>query len=341
MAFLEQLEGAESIDDMWSDAELSHGKRADFLLDQRRIVLEVKSLQTDPEYKVEERLSAHQGRPEFPVFYWESDLNEILPYLPDGEKIRREIFHAVTRAVQGALEKADDQLEETKITLGIPDACGVVVLLNEKIGILAPELVSAKASQMLLKTKDGSVRYRHIAYVWIISESHSVGRKSGLEHLPLILMEGPTASDHVVAGEYLDGLQPNWAEFEGVPFFSLGELKNFDGLTFEKRSVEPPSSADDGQLVRHELWRRAYRQDPYLRCLSEDDFLEHSAQIIGTMMPHFLKGGRKLLKSAVAELMEGWTHVLEEAEYRRLDMRKLQERLPDLDTLHGGSEQSD
>ena len=79
MAFLEQLEGAESIDDTWSDAELSHGKRADFLLDQRRIVLEIKSLQADPEYKVEERLSAHRGRPEFPAFYWESDLKGDYP----------------------------------------------------------------------------------------------------------------------------------------------------------------------------------------------------------------------------------------------------------------------
>lgn len=341
MAFLEQLESAESIDDTLSDAEVAHGKRADFLLDQRRIVLEVKSLEADPEYKIEERLSAHRRRPEFPVFYWEADLNEILPYLPDGEEIRREIFHAVTRAVQGALEKADDQLEATKIALGIPNACGVVAILNEKIGILAPELVSAKASQMLLKTKDGDLRYRHIAYVWIISESHRIGHEGGPEQLPLILMEGPTASDHVAAGEYLDGLQSKWAEFEGVPFSSLGKQKNFDGLTFEKRSVEPPSSANGEHLVRHEVWRRAYRQDPYLRSLSEEDFLEHAARIIGRMAPHFLKGGRKLAESAVAQLMEGWTHVLEEAEYRRLDMRKLHRRLPDLNTLHGGSEQSD
>jgi hypothetical protein len=49
----------------------------------------------DPEYKVEERLAPHGMRPEFPSFYWNADLNDILPYLPDGENIRREIAHAV------------------------------------------------------------------------------------------------------------------------------------------------------------------------------------------------------------------------------------------------------
>ncbi len=335
-AFLEQLDGAESIDDTLSDEELAHGKRADFLLDGRHVILEVKSLEADPEYKIEQRLEPHRNRPEFPAFYWNADLNEILPYLPDGKEIRREIFHAVTRAVQGALEKADDQIEATKKALGLPDACGIIAILNEKVGILAPEIVTAKASQILLKTRDGHVRYKHIAYVWIVSESHRVASKGGLEHLPLIIMEGPTADDHVAAGKYLDSLQPKWAEFEKVPFFSLGQRANLDGLTFEKRTADQ-TEAVNRPLVRHEVWRLAYKARPYLRSLSQEDFLEHAVRILKAMMPHFLVGGQKLPKATVAEFMEGWTHVLEEAEHRRLDMKKLQSRLPDLDTLRAES----
>ena len=189
-AFLDQLDDAESIDDSLSDTELSHGMRADFLLDQRRIVLEVKSLEADPEYKIKKRLAPHQERQEFPIFFWKADLNEILPYLPDGEEIRRQIFHAVMRAVQGALEKADDQIEATKTALHLEHACGVVAILNEEIGILAPDLVTAKASEMLLKTRDNNIRYKEIAYVWIISESHILVGKDGAEHLPVIFLEG-------------------------------------------------------------------------------------------------------------------------------------------------------
>jgi hypothetical protein len=56
------------------------------------------------------------------------------------------------------------------------------------------------------------------------------------------------------------------------------------------------------------------------------------------MTPHFLVGGKKLPTAKVAELMERWTHILEEAEYRRLDMKKLQNRLPDLNKFHAGSD---
>jgi hypothetical protein len=72
--FLGQLDNAESIDDMLSEAKLAYGKRADFILDGRRIVLEIKSLIMDPEYKVEEWLAPHRMRPEFPAFYWNADL---------------------------------------------------------------------------------------------------------------------------------------------------------------------------------------------------------------------------------------------------------------------------
>ena len=238
LAFLAQLEGAESVDETLSDAELAHGKRADFLLDQRRVVLEVKSLEADPEYKVELRLEPHRERPEFPAFYWDADLNEILPHLPDGEEIRGEIFHAVTRSVQGALENADDEIAATKSSLSSPDACGVVAILNEKVGSLAPEFVTTKASQMLRKTKNGDFRYKHIAYVWIISESHRLAGKNGLEHLPLILLEGPTAADHVTAG-ISRRLQPLWAAFQGVPFLRLGLRANFDGLRLRSGQLSP------------------------------------------------------------------------------------------------------
>lgn len=182
-------------------------------MDGRRIVLELKSLEADPEYKVEERLAPHRKRTKFPVFYWDADLNELLSHLPDGQDIRREISNAVTRSVQGALEKADDQIEATKRALGLERSCGAVVILNERVGILAPELVTAKASQMLLKTRDGAFRYKNIAYVWIVSESHRLTTTERTEHLPLILLEGPTADAHSEAAKYLDSLQLKWAQF--------------------------------------------------------------------------------------------------------------------------------
>ena len=333
-AFLNSLHSVESIDDMLSDAELAHGKRADFLLHRRLIVLEVKSLETDPEHKIEERLAPHRTRPEFPAFFWDAELSEILSYLPDGQDIRHEIAHAVTRSVQGALEKADDQIEATKRALGLRSSCGAVAILNERVGVLAPDLVTAKASQFLLKTCDGVVRYKNIAYVWIVSESHRVATTEPNEHLPLILLDGPGADAHSEAGDYLESLQEEWARFEGVPLVSLGRRTDFDGLDFQKRATAQVET-EGRALVRHEMWRRAYRAHPYLRRLSEDDFLQYGVHVLSSMTPHFLIGGKKLPMVKVAELMERWAHILEEAEYRRLDMKKLQNRMPNIGDLSG------
>ena len=333
--FLGQLENSESIDESISNEDLSNGKRADFLLDGRRIVVEIKSLENDPKYKVDERLAPHRNRPEFPQFYWEADLNEILPYLPDGQDVRREISHAVLRSVQGALEKADDQIGATKNALGLKNSCGVVVILNERIDILAPEIVTAKASQMLLKKKNGGFRYTDIAYVWIISESHRLAIPGKTEHLPLILLEGPSADNYAQAGTYIDKLQQRWATFEKILFSSLGQRKDFDGLSFKSRIGEPTES-EKAPLTRQEFWRGYYRSNPYLRSCSEEDFIQYTVRILNAMTPHFLIGGKKLPEAKIGALMELWGHVLVEAEYRRLDMRKIQSRLPDLDSFLGG-----
>lgn len=330
-AFLSQLENAEDIDSTLSDAALVGGQRADFLLAKRRIVLELKTLETDPEYKVEERLAPHRERPEFPLFYWQTNLSEVLKYLPDGVEIHKKIGHAVTRSVQGALEKADDQIGATKKALNIEDACGVVTILNERVGILSPELVAAVASKTLLKGREGCIRYKNISYVWIISEHHRVVVPGATEHIPLILLEGPRSEGYPEAGDYLDTLQVRWAQFRGTPLIFLGRRENFGGLMFEKLKVK--AASDKQMLARHEVWRRAYRGRPYLRNLTEDKFIEYAAQVISVMTPHFLVDGKKLPFAAIAELMEQWTHILEEAEFRKFDMRKLLARFPEINFL--------
>src|SRR3546814_13537355 len=75
-------------------------------------------------------------------------------------------------------------------------------------------------------------------------------RGGGMEHLPLILVGGPTADAHAAAGKYLNGLLPKWAEFEGVSFSSLGKQENFDSLVFHKRTPDRPEDRPDQKSTR-------------------------------------------------------------------------------------------
>lgn len=325
LTFLGQQAGAESIDETLSDRELKHGQRADVLLDMRRIVMEVKTLKSDPQRKIEDRLKEHRARPEFPMFFWEAGLHEIVPHLPDGAAIRRDVFHAVTRAVQGGFEKADDQIAATKKALHLPNACGVVAFLNEDVSALSPELVTARVSQMFLKKRGGTIRYENIAYAWIVSEAHSVRGGAAFEGLPLILLEGPKSKQFAAAGEYLASLQSAWAAFERKPFRSIGHVQNFEGMLFPKRKMtEPPSTK---KAVAHDAWRRQYRERPHLSEMTEDEFIEYAVAIVTALKPHFTKGGQQQPLTSVDDLKVRWAHVLEECERRRLDVRKVMMRL--------------
>ena len=130
LEFLSSLRGVESIDDDFTKIELGCGPRADFLLDERRIILEVKTLKVDPKYKVEKRLNKYRARDDFPLFFGTQDIQGVLKHLHDGEAINEEIFHAITRSIQAGVEKANRQIGSTMVSLGLPGACGVVAMLN-------------------------------------------------------------------------------------------------------------------------------------------------------------------------------------------------------------------
>ena len=85
--FLNTLGGAEDIDYSISEQELKARKRADYLLQNRHIVLELKTLKVDPAEKLQTKISEYQSRPEFPVFYWESEFGEVLRDFPDRDTI--------------------------------------------------------------------------------------------------------------------------------------------------------------------------------------------------------------------------------------------------------------
>ena len=156
----------------------------------------------------------------------------------------------------------------------------------------------------------------------IISESHRVASSSLQEFLPVITLEGPSASDFSGVDDFVSSLAGKWAKFEGHSIVSIGERENFDGIQFQTRG-EKEASGENNKISRQEYWRRSYLRSRYLRQLSENEFLQHTANTMKAMKPHFTIGGEKLPFKKIAELKQRWTHCLTEAEIRRIDMRKL------------------
>lgn len=319
--FLSSLPGAENIDCIDMPVAKRDRKKADFFLNNRSVVVEVKSIKTDTSHKVEKVLKPHRDRPEFPVFYGEMHISKILAHLPDGEEINQEIFQKITHSVEAAFKKADDQIASTKDTFSVNEAWGLLVILNEYVDILSPDVLSAKITKMLCKKlPDGSYRYQQIAWVWIISEGHYLQVHPQLKSLPLIAVEGPSAESRPNSRNYIDWLQHKWAAHDGAPLILL-DKKMLEGLNFG--SFAKDAADNRPVLPRHEHWRRQYRRNPYLRAWDKARLSEFGTRLILEIKPYVLKGGPKASEQKMSELMAEWTHFLEEVNFRGIDMREL------------------
>ncbi len=320
-AFIAQLPSAEVIDDLDLPIEFDESKRADFLVENRKAVIELKSLETDPEYKVHEELKNHQRREEYPLFYGDMEIEKVLKHLPDGEQVKAKLFYKLSRSIEQSFREAEKQIAATKEILSCPDSFGLLVLLNQDISILSPELVSYRLRQLLTKTDgDGTPHYKNVTSVWFVLENFFLKSGKATKFLPSIVIDGAAAVDQPELTKILDILQSGWAAFNGVPF-ATADIREISDSHFvplselekENKPLKP----------RHEIWRMQYRSRPYLRSLSDEDVLNHGARLIKLMATGFLKDDPKISFDQMAQSMEGFTHFLEEARFRGLDMKKM------------------
>jgi hypothetical protein len=288
IAFDKTLPGAEHIDVIELTPEQKKARKADFLFDNRRIICELKSLKTDTGGKIGKVLKPHEQRPDWPIFFGKVGVNQILKHLPDGERINRQIFDAVTTAIKDLVRSANDQIRQTKKTFSLQSAGGMLVVLNEFIEVLSPDVIAYKIDELFRKrTPEGNPQFPEINAVWILNESHYTQVTPELQGIPALLMRNMVPDPANVA-DYINSLQPKWAQYHGVP------LITYDGRVLNEvkfESIKKENSRTDGKIPRQEMWRRQYRLRPYLRPLSKQELIAYFGRLMAAITPGFLKGG--------------------------------------------------
>jgi len=316
--FIRNLQSAEIIDELKLNSEQTQSKKADFLFSERDFIGEMKSIKKDMEPKVHTILGKHRDRPEYPIFFGQWEVSKILKHLPDGEQVNREIFDAITSALEGNVEKANRQIRETKEAFKLKGAEGILIVVNDSVENLSSELITYKIHQLLNKKDQlGNIRYLNISVVWILSDFHVIKTESGQELLPSIIV----VNDHIPSWEpafaYVEWLQKKWALFNNIPFIE-GNF-NFKNVKFLKRQ-EPNYSET---IPRQEMWETEYIKKPYLRNLDKEQLLKHGQQLYIELFPAFIRGSHdKPPQENIFKLMEPLTHFMEEINYRGIDLRE-------------------
>ncbi|MEL7358536.1 MAG: hypothetical protein AAFN40_18505 [Cyanobacteria bacterium J06560_6] len=313
------MKNAEVVDEIELTLEQKKAKKPDFFFCNRQFIGEMKSLNADTEYKASAILEKQQERPEFPIFFgsWESE--KILNCLPDGEYVKERMIKAITSGLKKSLKKANRQIRDSKKTYSIESAEGILIIINDSVEILSPEVIAYRVSQVMgERNPSGELLCPDIAVVLILGSLHTMHLEHSQEVLPAITVINSYTTDYEMARDYTGWLQKKWAEFNNMPLIERDISPEL--LRTSKREEPQPYK----QLTRSDLWRKDYRNTPYLRQLPEDELMSRGQEIMYEMVPFFLRGSHESPSEQRAlKLLELNTHLMEEFNHRGLDFRKL------------------
>lgn len=181
VALLEREPSNESLD-RTSFARINGSEaKADYLLGDRRIVAELKTLNGSPLQRTERRLKMRLAQPDAPVVFGTMGVSRIIEGLPDREAIAKMMVDMAGRAVRRHLQKANDQIAAIKSRLNLADAAGLLILMND-----TEPMIDASAIGYTLKTALETVEggYPHITNVWASIESHRIALPGGRPGYP-------------------------------------------------------------------------------------------------------------------------------------------------------------
>lgn len=318
--FAKTIPSSECIDDLPQTQAQRAAKKADFFFANRRMVCEVKNLETDTTPKLKKLLEPLEKRPEWPRFYGAWELSKILRKFPDGAEINRRVFESTTSAINKAVADANRQIRATKQTFDLPRSGGFLVLANEAIALLSPEVIAHKVHRMLNKRMpDGAPQFPEINMVWMISEKHVTNFGTDTTGVVSLLLR-QDIPDPMHVEEFVESLQSQWAAFHNVPFktvsgATLSDIEFQNNPNLEPLREQKPTFAD--------AWRQDYETKPYLKDVSDRRLIRHASRLFAQVSAGLMKGSTEAERALTKRLMPEWTHFLHEVNRRGMDMRDI------------------
>ena len=214
--FMSKLEGVENIDALMSQSDIRGRLRADYLVFKRHVIIEQKSLDVDVDNQVQ---SFIDGVVRERGIVWNDPISlpsfiQILANLHDGSALKKKLREILTKRIDDILAKADKQTRDTRETFCIPEAIGIVVVLNENAPLIEPDYFQDKAFSMLRKQlPTGKLQYPNNQVVFLISEAHRISSANNVQVIPTETTFSESGNQILIATHYVEILRQRWAEF--------------------------------------------------------------------------------------------------------------------------------
>lgn len=224
--FLAAGPNSEPIDKLIFGTQLT-SKIADYLIDQRRLIVELKTVKGDPSERVSKLLRNTLAEEPRMFVYGRMGVQPILRKRSNGEDVNRRLVHIGGRAVRQLLQKADEQIQATRNHFQIPTATGLAVLVLDA-GQTTEAGVVAYAVRHAIFADDKPLS--DIDYVWVTMENHTIRLPDGGLGFPEMLIwreaEIPESTKGLV-GSMLDA----WSAQHGSDLVHIDHTRSWDALS--------------------------------------------------------------------------------------------------------------
>lgn len=214
--FLESQPDAESLDKK-EFSQLSGDKaKADYLLDKRRIVAELKTIKGDPKIRVEDRLKKRFAQPGAPIVFGRVGVSAALRGLSDEGEVVKMMYDLSARAVRRHLQKSDEQILVTKSNLNLSNSVGMTIIMNDR-----EEMIDAIGILHAIKSTFEVVEsgYPNVDFVWASIEAHEMKLPGGGSGFPQLIIS--RSEEHPDRLDFLGRLIAYWAQFNGAKAYLL------------------------------------------------------------------------------------------------------------------------
>jgi hypothetical protein len=207
---------AESVDALTIKDNIPGRKKADYLAWNRSVIIEQKSIDHDVDDQIRtfiDDFKRQHGSMDC-EYVTLAGIIDAVAKLPLGNTFKRRLLTILTKRIDDYLADADKQTRDTRLTFNIPEAIGVVVVLNEHAQLIEPDYFVSKAWIMLRKeAKPGQLRYPHNQVVLLISEAHRIPSADGSEMIPVETIFSEAAPENSPADLFVADLRRRWADF--------------------------------------------------------------------------------------------------------------------------------
>lgn len=206
--FLSQLPDSEWLDSPEIKTPINT-RKADFLLNNRKLIAEIKTIKVDQRHRIDKSVDDHLNKTRGIIFGTVSS-RQLFPSEEDHQTFHNKIIREITRNTEEMCRSANDQIAQTRLHFS-PEASGLLIILNESIEILDPQVIAYRVCEYLNK------KPRNIQYCALIFESHEI-ELNGVPQNQVMIIDADRSIIWRETKGYLSNLMQKWAAHNGTVY---------------------------------------------------------------------------------------------------------------------------